>query len=77
MTDLEKTPISAEEISQKIKIEANKHRRLADIDFDVKPIPLNARGENFEIAVKNRGEFTELVLSEFRDEIVAPVSGPY
>jgi hypothetical protein len=77
MTDLEKTAVSAEELFQRIKIEASKQRRLSQIDFDIKPIPLNARGENFEIVVKNPGEVTELVLSEFRDEIVAPVSSRY
>jgi hypothetical protein len=77
MTDIEKTAVSAEELIQKIKIEARKQGRFSDIDFDVKRIPLNARGENCEIVVKKRGEFTGLTLSAFYDEIVAPVLSRY
>ena len=76
MTDIHKKIQSREQLLILIDEATRSQKRLADAKIEIRPIPENVRGENFELIVLNRAELGPNQQQEL-SEVLAPILGTY
>ncbi len=76
MTDVHKKLQSHEQLLILIDEATKGQKRLADAKIEIRPIPENQRGENFELNVLNKADLGPIQQQELSD-VLARILGTY